>query len=147
MKRKLVTQSISNFNNLEIKITGSVEIFFHKSERDDYFEIKLNSENQSFNLDKCVHFINNDNDFFNFDIKSNLLDSLISILNNIKNKNELKKIMSVNIYIKNIDEISIYGDSAKIDIDSLSLKKLEINCANLKFNPFKSIACESSFVK
>ena len=48
MKKRLLTQKLNDLTSLVIKVNGSVEIFLNNSETDDYFDIVLNSENQSF---------------------------------------------------------------------------------------------------
>lgn len=138
MKKRLLTQKLNDLTSLVIKVNGSVEIFLNNSETDDYFDIVLNSENQSFEFGNSLILKNNDDDLFNFEKKSTILDSLIGILQEIKNKKDSKRNIRVDIYIKNIKNLDILGDNIKIETNSVALDKVEINCANLKVKTLES---------
>ena len=60
MKKRLLTQKLNDLTSLVIKVNGSVEIFLNNSETDDYFDIVLNSENQSFEFGNSLILTNND---------------------------------------------------------------------------------------
>ena len=107
MKKRLLTQKLNDLTSLVIKVNGSVEIFLNNSETDDYFDIVLNSENQSFEFGNSLILTNNDDDLFNFEKKSTILDSLIGILQEIKNKKDSKRNIRVDIYIKNRAEMNM----------------------------------------
>ena len=62
MKKRLLTQKLNDLTSLVIKVNGSVEIFLNNSETDDYFDIVLNSENQSFEFGNRIILTNNDDD-------------------------------------------------------------------------------------
>ena len=126
MKKRLLTQKLNDLTSLVIKVNGSVEIFLNNSETDDYFDIVLNSENQSFEFGNSLILTNNDDDLFNFEKKSTILDSLIGILQEIKNKKDSKR--------NNI----VVSDNIKIETNSVALDKVEINCANLKVKTLES---------
>lgn len=133
---------LNNTSNFIAEIEGSVDFNVYSSaSTNDYLEISLNSEYQSFQQEDNVFKFKNDDKFGKEDLlgtlkdkNTSILDSFISLLNHVKEKTSTYEPIIVDLYIKNIQNIKLTGDNIELHISDVELANINLDCANLKIN-------------